>query len=315
MALLLSPTAPALAQDAEASPEASEQVQLRVDDDGHTVIRDASEAPLLAWVVMREGQVLLDRSVTVERDYDPSWLAREAGEYTVHMTARVDGRDQRVSNQVTITVGEADLSWDRPGAAPADDAAWGPSVWLQERTIHRQADPQQGPPDRLGWRIRRNGEVVLARVATRETSCDLRAITWRPGRYTVELTDWVGGRYARISNEVRFVVEEDAEPVAPDPLNVGPAQQIALQLDADGRTIHRGPKAKGLGTVYWVLTRDGEQLVQTHASGGDAGAFRYWLNEPGTYRVWLRGFVDGGLSRVSDVITYTVDETPAGEGD
>ena len=70
--------------------------------------------------------------------------------------------------------------------------------------------------------------------------------------------------------------------------------------------MHRGP-LNGLGFTLWHVTRDGESLMQRSAMSEES--FRYWTREPGTYRVWLAGYVQATreTQRVSEVLTYTVE--------
>jgi len=89
--------------------------------------------------------------------------------------------------------------------------------------------------------------------------------------------------------------KEKSEIVIEDP--------VVITMDED-HTVHR-PEVEGYHNLGWMVFKDGVQML--HRNAENEYSYRYFLEEAGTYEIYLTAYVKGQYVPISNIITYTIE--------
>jgi len=89
--------------------------------------------------------------------------------------------------------------------------------------------------------------------------------------------------------------KEKSEIVIEDP--------VVITMDED-HTVHR-PEVEGYRNLGWMVFLDGVQML--HRNAENELSYRYFLDRPGTYEIYLCAYVSGQYVPISNTITYTIE--------
>ena len=78
---------------------------------------------------------------------------------------------------------------------------------------------------------------------------------------------------------------------------------VTITMDED-HTVHR-PEVEGYRNLGWMVFLDGVQML--HRNAENEYSYRYFLNDPGTYEIYLTAYVKGQYVPISNTVTYTID--------
>lgn len=258
--------------------QSEDAFSLRIDGN-HTVSRSAGHLDGLAWVVVKDGEIVLKRSAkdesafTYHRNFIP-------GGFAVYLEAFVQGQPIRVSNIVGY-------------ATPANDGA---PVFVSSRRIlllaGRAANFQLLASDAPSS----YQAVGLPFGLSLASGGLLSGTPSAAGIHTVVFSATKAG----LTGTARFVVEIVA---ASGTSNY--ADRHRLSIDAN-HTVTRTP---GEDTnLTWVIRRDGVELLSRLTR--DELAYTYYRNfETGAYTVHLEAFLSGAYRVVSNTVNYSVSAT------
>lgn len=81
--------------------------------------------------------------------------------------------------------------------------------------------------------------------------------------------------------------------------------RVVLWLEADGavnRTAVLNDNGKAL---QWVIVRDGRTVLKRNAR--NETQYRYFIDEPGVYTIYMSQFVDGAYRVISNIVSYRIE--------
>lgn len=153
----------------------------------------------------------------------------------------------------------------------------------------------------------KDGESVLEHNATNHHCADY----YRTGPLKVYLTDFVSGEYKRVSNVLAYQNPSTEERVKINESYTGVQNKKRINLcwkssnkidlqRTKNNTVKRSESS--LDNLTWVVMKNG--VVVLERSAGNERTYRYKFNGGGVVSVFLKGYVDGGYQRVSNIVSY-----------
>ena len=230
------------------------------------LMRSGNLGDSLAWVIERDGEIVLQRNASNELDY--TYFANNPGsKFRVWLTQFIDNERQIVSNTVEYEVGQSDFN------LTVD----------QQFNVYRNG--QLG--DQVRWVIERDGGVVLRRNAESELSYQYFNNAFGSS-FRVFLEMFVDGSYQTVSNTVEYSVPE--------------SYPFSLSIDSTFEITRSGNLGDSV-TINFV--EDGYVVFDTIMSNElSYRYFRNFSGR--TYSVYLERSIGGSRQQVSNTITYTV---------
>ncbi len=188
-------------------------------------------------------------------------------------------------------------------ATPAELELWIDSDYVVHRTA--VVDPARKA---LTWNFVRNGVVALQRVADEELQYPLGRV---PGVHAVYLTAFRDGAYRVVSNVIHFRVRGESEGLAPgfdvpDETEAPEATPPPVRVWIDSeRVVQRPgiPDELSMG-LCWVVEAEGTIVLRRNARGETQ--HRHWVEDPGSYAIWLEAGAPGSRKRISNVVRYRI---------
>lgn len=78
---------------------------------------------------------------------------------------------------------------------------------------------------------------------------------------------------------------------------------VVITID-ENHTVTR-PEVEGYTNLGWMVFYNGEQVL--HRNAENELSYTYFLNEPGTYEIYLTAFVSGQYVPISNTVSYTLE--------
>ena len=78
---------------------------------------------------------------------------------------------------------------------------------------------------------------------------------------------------------------------------------VEITID-ENHTVTR-PEVEGYTNLGWMVFYNGEQVL--HRNAENELSYTYFLNEPGTYEIYLTAFVSGQYVPISNTVSYTIE--------
>lgn len=78
---------------------------------------------------------------------------------------------------------------------------------------------------------------------------------------------------------------------------------VVITMDED-HTVHR-PEVEGYHNLGWMVFHNGVQML--HRNAENEYSYRYFLEEAGTYEIYLTAYVSGQYVPISNIIKYTIE--------
>jgi PKD repeat protein len=252
---------------------------LRVNSD-QGVTRNVGEMEGLTWVVIKDGEIILQRvakgetTFTYHRNFIP-------GDFTVHLEATLQGKPVRVSNLVGYA------------------------------TPSRNGEPVFATPRQLQFFVGRSASLQFL-ASDAPSSCQATGLP--PGLFlasggALSGTPTLAGTYpvtisatkASLTGSARFSFE-----ILPLTGSSNYVDRHRLAINPDF-SVYRTPGDDP--NLTWVVRRDGVEKLSRLTR--DELTYRYYRNfEPGVYTVHLEAFLADAYRPVSNTVTYTVATTP-----
>lgn len=256
-----------------------ETFSLRIDGN-HTVTRNDGELEGLAWVVIKDGEIVLKRAAKGELayTYHRNFIA---GGFAIYLEAFVQGRPTRVSNIVGYVT-------------PTHDGA---PVFVSPRHILLLA-----------------GRPVSLPILASDAPVSYQATGLPPGLSLSSAGVLSGTPSAAGVYPVTFsATKAGLTGTTPFTLEIGAAAGSSTyadrhRLSIDGNyTVSRTPGDDP--NLTWVIRRDGVEQLSRLARG--ELSYCYYRNfEAGVYTVHLEAFLAGAYQVVSNTVSYTVGTAP-----
>jgi hypothetical protein len=239
----------------------------------YQITRSGELGENLAWVIIKDGKVVLQRNAANELSYT-YYRNTDGSNFKVYLHKFIDGYYQRVSNIVEYRI----------------DKDQNPEQTQYELVVDQSYQLSRNGQlgDRVMWVVEEDGKIVLQRNASNETTYTY--FNHKPGStYRAWLQQYIDGTYQTVSNEVTYSIPEETN-------------EYTLTL-GEGYSITR---SGSLGdNVNWIIIRNGELALQRNAA--NELSYTYYRNTVGsTIEVYLEKFIDGAYQQVSNAIRYTV---------
>lgn len=246
-------------------------------DAQRVVRRSAGTLPGLCWVVREGGMEVLRRDASNE-DAFLYFRSGVSSSYTVHLEAWLNGAYRQVSNTTGSTLAPLAFLGESRLLVRAGQAIAPYSITLNGayQTLAVGALPSG---------LVRNGTLITGTPST-------------PGVYPITMSATSGTVTASRVLTIEVVTAANAGQ---------PQETFSLRIDGN-RTVTRN--AGELDGLAWVVTKDGEIVLKRNAKG--ELAYTYHRNFiAGAFTVYLEAFVQGRVSRVSNIVGYV---TPTHDG-
>lgn len=144
--------------------------------------------------------------------------------------------------------------------------------------------------DNISWVVEKDGVIVLQRNAAGDLAFKYYSNT-NNSNIRVWLQEYIVDGYQQVSNIVEY--------------QPGVTDTIELTLD-EGYNVSRSGNTGD--NVTWVIEKDGDIVLERNAS--NELSYTYFNNIAGSqYNIWLKQFIDGEYTIVSNTISYEVGQT------
>ena len=250
-------------------------------DNNYIISRTGDLGDPAAWVIEKDGIIVLERNAANELDY--TYFNNTNGSYfRVWLNQFIDGKYEIVSNVVSYVPGTIVL----PPPNPVVPTLYTLNV-DNNYIVSRTGD--LGDP--AVWVIEKDGVIVLERNAANELEYTYFNNT-NGSYYRVWLKQFINGAYEIVSNVVNY---EPGVIILPPPDPVAPTQ---FTLNVDNNYVLSRTGELG-DNVTWEIEKDGVIVLSRNASF--EMNYQYFNNTIGSnFKVWLAS----GGQPISNAVEY-----------